>query len=486
MWRLVMVVVVSGVLWAGCTQPVEPTPDLQQAVVATPTPTPKPTRSAVPTRTPVPTWTPIPSTHTPVPPSVRLTHSLNTVYYPITGTTTRDIFDSVEANGPDLGQVLEGRFTSGLTESESSYEIEFLNHGESCELQSVVISLDLVVTLPEHSDPSSLSGLQLRRWQDFAEGVAVHEQTHVDIFIEGTEAFKNGVEHLPERFSDCDALKASVSPIWELESIVTDQKQERFHESEELLSQRLRGPVQQHIDDNELELAELQDELTRVSSEIDELELQIDGIDGSMQPYDARIAAIEDQYPDLVLPSDTFDEYERLQEEWNGLNDLRNGFVTQVNALVERHNRIIEDFNQLTKQTNQLIEELAWGQPLAQSTPQPTPTSRPSSTPSPTPLPTATPTPTATPSSLSLMAFYSERDGNGELYVMNADGTNQTRLTNYPTGDAEPNFLRGCSPSYRMQRSSERRYGLLQLDDPMTMEVLEVLAGAEDGVYAFE
>src|SRR5919109_104221 len=30
----------------------------------------------------------------------------------------------------------------------------------------------------------------------------------------------------------------------------------------------------------------------------------------------------------------------------------------------------------------------------------------------------------------SKIAFYSERDGNAEIYVMNADGSDQTRLTN--------------------------------------------------------
>ena len=34
--------------------------------------------------------------------------------------------------------------------------------------------------------------------------------------------------------------------------------------------------------------------------------------------------------------------------------------------------------------------------------------------------------------------FYSTRDGNGELYVMNADGSGQTRLTNNPAQDGRP------------------------------------------------
>ena len=38
------------------------------------------------------------------------------------------------------------------------------------------------------------------------------------------------------------------------------------------------------------------------------------------------------------------------------------------------------------------------------------------------------------------IAFQSARDGNTEIYVMNADGTEQTRLTNYPGSDAFPNW----------------------------------------------
>ena len=38
------------------------------------------------------------------------------------------------------------------------------------------------------------------------------------------------------------------------------------------------------------------------------------------------------------------------------------------------------------------------------------------------------------------IAFMSDRDGNQEIYVMNADGSNQTRLTNNPGWDESPCF----------------------------------------------
>jgi len=38
------------------------------------------------------------------------------------------------------------------------------------------------------------------------------------------------------------------------------------------------------------------------------------------------------------------------------------------------------------------------------------------------------------------IAFSSKRDGNPEIYIMNADGTGQTRLTNSPANDVHPTW----------------------------------------------
>jgi WD40-like Beta Propeller Repeat len=54
-----------------------------------------------------------------------------------------------------------------------------------------------------------------------------------------------------------------------------------------------------------------------------------------------------------------------------------------------------------------------------------------------------------------LIAFMSERDGNAEIYVMNADGTGQTRLTNDPGFDADPTF----SPDGQIAFNSTRDGG---------------------------
>jgi Tol biopolymer transport system component len=56
------------------------------------------------------------------------------------------------------------------------------------------------------------------------------------------------------------------------------------------------------------------------------------------------------------------------------------------------------------------------------------------------PTPTVTPTPAPTPvgGANGLIAFTSTRDGNSEIYVMNADGSNQRNLTNDPAENVSP------------------------------------------------
>jgi hypothetical protein len=53
------------------------------------------------------------------------------------------------------------------------------------------------------------------------------------------------------------------------------------------------------------------------------------------------------------------------------------------------------------------------------------------------------------------IAFMSERDGNAEIYVMDADGSGETRLTNDPGFDADPTF----SPDGRIAFNSTRDGG---------------------------
>ena len=76
--------------------------------------------------------------------------------------------------------------------------------------------------------------------------------------------------------------------------------------------------------------------------------------------------------------------------------------------------------------------------PPPTATPSPIPTLTPTSSPTPTQAPTSTPTETPAPPPVDRIAFASDREGNFELYAMDADGSNQQRLTNTPGEEWHP------------------------------------------------
>jgi Tol biopolymer transport system component/pimeloyl-ACP methyl ester carboxylesterase len=78
--------------------------------------------------------------------------------------------------------------------------------------------------------------------------------------------------------------------------------------------------------------------------------------------------------------------------------------------------------------------------PTDTATPLPADTATPLATDTSQPTVTPTPWPAHTGSGGGLIAFSSERDGNPEIYLMNADGSDQRRLTNHPAEDYWPTW----------------------------------------------
>ena len=80
--------------------------------------------------------------------------------------------------------------------------------------------------------------------------------------------------------------------------------------------------------------------------------------------------------------------------------------------------------------------------------------------------PTATPTPTPVPAVIKgRIAFRSNRDGNYEIYVRNADGSGQTNLTNNPAGDFEPTWSPdGEKIAFRSNRDGNEEIYVMNAD----------------------
>ena len=111
---------------------------------------------------------------------------------------------------------------------------------------------------------------------------------------------------------------------------------------------------------------------------------------------------------------------------------------------------LVVDFANRVEESNETDNILSvshlWQAPTATAPPPPPPPPPPGPPPPPPPAATATPTATATatatppPAATGRIAFFSDRDGDIEIYIMNADGSGQTQLTFDPSRDVQPDL----------------------------------------------
>ena len=82
----------------------------------------------------------------------------------------------------------------------------------------------------------------------------------------------------------------------------------------------------------------------------------------------------------------------------------------------------------------------------------------------------------------SKIAFFSDRDGDYEIYVMNADGSNQTRLTNNPAVDAKASFSPdGSKIAFNSSRDGSARPSRSSPENPSGVTNFEIYVMDADG-----
>ena len=265
--------------------------------------------------------------------AIQMTTSVETVYYELGGRTTAGIFRSMEAHSPEIEGGKRGYFAAGLAAFDRRFEPVVSLRRSYCEIESAIIHLRIVMTLPRHSTPQRLTPHVLSAWQAFEFDTTEHENRHADIALRTMEKFKHELANdYGQRFSSCNLLVSTLNADWALAWEVERQEQDAFHIAEEERSKELRGPVQLQIDRAKSALDQLQEQLDRSSATVGELE--------------ARMEVIQSSYPDLVLPPNVFRDYESLR--------------AQLNGALPSHNRIVAEFNRLATDIAGWHEELAW------------------------------------------------------------------------------------------------------------------------------
>jgi predicted secreted Zn-dependent protease len=284
---------------------------------------------------------------------IKLEPSLETTYYDVQGNTTEAIFSYIEHNGPTDA---EGKRGSGLTSVVWGYEWQGGPETGDCSITSMTIKADMVVTLPRHTDPDSLPPDIRDNWNAYANSVAVHEQTHVDIYNAGVEQIRQRMLEIGP-LASCDELEAEIKRTWNEELARIDNQQAQFHQLEfDRLAQK-RAPIAAKIDANRAEINSLQSQISTLDgavnalrSEIDSLIAQIDQVDSQIKAVNASSESAQDKQAELVV---LVQQRNALQSRHNSAVDEHNQALTDREPLVTRRGQLIDE-------TNALVDEFNW------------------------------------------------------------------------------------------------------------------------------
>lgn len=331
--------------------------------------------SAAPTETPSPERTPtgvaaqpaVQATTLPVisatttssnlsPERIQLAVSTATRYYTVTGRTTAEIFDSIDRNGPRDDKGVKG---SGLTAASWGYRWQPQNSPDGCVIASMTISLDIVVTLPRHDQAGGLPFAIQANWQKFADSVAKHEQTHVDIDKAGASTIREKMLALRPA-ANCDALSRQVEALWNAEQRAIENAQAKFHADEDARIAALRAPLQSQIDTNRARISTLASQIQSLDAQLAAMNSELTNVNNQLDALKTRIDRILADYPSGNLPPDVYAEYEDLRRLYNALAPNFNAVVAQYNSSIAQRNQIADEHDRLVDATNLLVDQFNW------------------------------------------------------------------------------------------------------------------------------
>ncbi len=236
---------------------------------------------------------------------VTLQSDLRDVFYTVEGATRLEMLRSIERS--DIAGA-DGEPANGLTRSELDWSVETATSGGTCIVSLVTIELALTVTLPRHESAGDLSADIRDAWLTFAAAVGLHEQQHVDIELAQATVLRTDLAQLP---GDCDAFDLAADETFAANRGATTALHNAFHVREALRLATARGPLERAVARNEARLADAQ-------TDLDDLAVHIE--------------AIDDRFPNHVLPEPEYSEYLELQQQYNGLVVAYNAILAEIRS----------------------------------------------------------------------------------------------------------------------------------------------------------
>lgn len=280
---------------------------------------------------------------TPATPSVaRVEVTRSDTTFPIGGTDAVAIFESIEANAPTV----DGLLASGVTEATWSFRTEPPRFDAACEVESVVIELEITVILPEHEAPSTLTPALRARLDAFIAAVDRHEERHVDLWLEGAERFRARAEEIVRETPGCSAANAALGRAFREERIATNDAQEAFHAEDGVRVEETRAPFRERLEELETRVDALDVERRALDALLEDLRTKIERVDDGL-------ATIDRDFPGRTLPAPVY-------EQWADLVNERSMLVEEFNRAVVRRNATSRELRAILDEALRLEEEIRW------------------------------------------------------------------------------------------------------------------------------
>jgi predicted secreted Zn-dependent protease len=286
---------------------------------------------------------------------IKLQTSQATSYYDVQGLTTEEIFRFIEANGPTLEDGTRG---SGITSVVWAYDWTGSQDGGGCKIDSMTIRADIAVLLPRHANETALPPGLRANWDEYERGVTIHEQRHVDIYLDGADDIKAHMSEIGSE-KDCQLLESRVESIWSDEQTRINGLQQQFHREEDQRLAARRAPLEAQIQANRGKLSALQSQISTLDRRITSLKAELASLDVQLDNVEAQIKQITEQFPG-VLPETVRTRLEALVIERNELLGSYNTRVDAHNDALADRADLLAEYDPLLAATNALVEQFNW------------------------------------------------------------------------------------------------------------------------------
>jgi predicted secreted Zn-dependent protease len=288
---------------------------------------------------------------------VMLKTSSSTRYYPVRGTTTLAIFDDIDRNG-----LFDSKAHRAVGLTSADWNVDWQGRETRpgvCGTTSVSITLNLVVTLPQHKRSSDLSPDVTASWARFAAGVAAHEQHHVDIYLDGARRVRTLMETILARPASCAALGSKIRSLWASQQSDIERAQDQFHIDDDARRLNDRKPLQAQIDINQARLSALSSEVKTLDQNLVVLKRRHDTTQAELNALQAEMGK-SGASPPSCAQSVATRRIQALCQQYNGLIAGYNTLVEQHNGIVSRRGHLADEHDRIVATTNTLIEALNW------------------------------------------------------------------------------------------------------------------------------